>query len=89
MRNFESMAAYARQVKDTELVKFATEIEVRTERKCGELLSSSAKNTGARGLGTSALVSSEGTPPTLADMGICAECKADELLRSSGQRGER
>lgn len=34
----EAMAAYARQAKDSELIQYATEIKVRAERKCGELL---------------------------------------------------
>lgn len=36
----EAMAAYARQAKDSELIQYATEIKVRAERKCGELLAS-------------------------------------------------
>ena len=40
----EAMAAYARQAKDTDLVQWATEIKVRAERKCGELLRASAEN---------------------------------------------
>lgn len=66
----EAMAAYARQAKDSELIQYATEIKVRAERRCGELLSRTEKNTGARGIGTGALASSEGTPPTLAAMGL-------------------
>jgi len=34
----EAMAAYARQAKDQDLILWATEIKVRAERKCGELL---------------------------------------------------
>jgi hypothetical protein len=43
----EAMAAYARQAKDTEMIQWATEIKVRAERKCGELLIDSVK-TGER-----------------------------------------
>lgn len=42
------MAAYARQAKDTELIQFATEIKVRAERKCGELLSVVDRSAGGR-----------------------------------------
>lgn len=44
----EAMAAYARQAKDTDLVQWATEIKVRAERKCGELLRNSNKPKGGR-----------------------------------------
>lgn len=63
----EAMAAYARQAKDTELIQYATEIKVRAERRCGELLQVTEKNTGARGIGPIALTSCEGNRPTLAD----------------------
>lgn len=66
----EAMAAYARQAKDTELIQYATEIKVRAERRCGELLARTEKNTGARGIGTSAIERSDSTPPTLSDMGL-------------------
>lgn len=44
----EAMAAYARQAKDTELIQFATEIKVRAERKCGELLTAIERVPGNR-----------------------------------------
>ncbi len=43
---------------------------MRAERRCGELLAQTEKNTGARGIGKSALPASESTPPTLAEMGL-------------------
>jgi hypothetical protein len=48
----EAMAAYARQAKDSELIQYATEIKVRAERRCGELLrvtaESGERNTGGK-----------------------------------------
>ena len=43
----EAMAAYARQAKDIELIRMATEIKVRAERRAGELLREMAE-TGQR-----------------------------------------
>lgn len=42
------MAAYARQGKDSELIQYATEIKVRAERRCGELLATVDRSPGAR-----------------------------------------
>lgn len=68
----EAMAAYARQAKDTELIQFATEIKVRAERKCGELLAQTEKNKGAAGTGSNQheVRSHASTAPTLAEIGI-------------------
>lgn len=44
----EAMAAYARQAKDSELIQYATEIKVRAERRCGELLSTVDRSKGGR-----------------------------------------
>jgi len=67
----EAMAAYARQAKDTELIQFATEIKVRAERKCGELLAGAEKNDGGRPPRNQSNATTGFTaPPTLADMGI-------------------
>lgn len=70
----EAMAAYARQAKDSELIQYATEIKVRAERRCGELLARSAE-TGERATrekhGRGGQVASfDQTPPTLAQMGL-------------------
>jgi hypothetical protein len=66
----EAMAAYARQAKDSELIQYATEIKVRAERRCGELLATTEKNRGAAGVGTSAVQRDDRTPPTLEEMGL-------------------
>jgi hypothetical protein len=70
----EAMAAYARQAKDSELIQYATEIKVRAERRCGELLARTAA-TGERATrekhGRGGQVASfDQTPPTLAQMGL-------------------
>lgn len=65
----EAMAAYARQAKDTELIQFATEIKVRAERKCGEMLSNTDLRTGGDAMKARSDDSTK-VPPTLADMGL-------------------
>lgn len=67
----EAMAAYARQAKDTELVKWATEIKVRAERKAGQMLAEMPKQDG----GHAAKVKARShdvteVPKTLAELGI-------------------
>jgi hypothetical protein len=60
--------------KDSELIQYATEIKVRAERRCGELLARTEKNTGARmnGGGDAPVVErcDRRETPTLADMGL-------------------
>ena len=67
------MAAYARQAKDTELLKWVTEIKVRAERRAGQMLAEMEKNRGAEGTGSNQheVRSHDVTaPPKLADLGI-------------------
>lgn len=64
----EAMAAYARQAKDTELIQFATEIKVRAERKCGELLATMEKHSGGNPNLSNAPTGSK--PQTLPELGI-------------------
>ena len=68
----EAMAAYARQAKDSQLIQYATEIKVRAERRCGELLARAEKNPGAKGSGSNQheVRSHDSTAPKLSDMGI-------------------
>lgn len=66
----EAMAAYARQAKDQELIQYATEIKVRAERRCGELLRATERAPGAKGVGTSAVERHDTTHQTLAEMGL-------------------
>ena len=69
----EAMAAYARQAKDSELIQYATEIKVRAERRCGELLRVTAER-GERAVAgepvTQMSKRATSAPPTLADMGL-------------------
>jgi hypothetical protein len=60
----EAMAAYARQAKDSELIQYATEIKVRAERRCGELLATTVQHGGDR------KTESRSNAPTLIDMGL-------------------
>lgn len=68
------MTAQVSQAKDSELIQFATEIKVRAERRCGELLAATEKN---RGIASGGERTAAGhtlrpadTAPTLADMGL-------------------
>lgn len=67
------MAAYAKQARDTQMVQWATEIKVRAERRCGEMLRDSV-DTGQRDPGGRGrrIESHDATqrPPTLSDLGI-------------------
>ena len=69
----EAMRAYGRQAKNRELETFAQEIRLRAERKLGALIIQQKEtvglNTGAKGVGKSAVVADDRTP-TLAEMGI-------------------
>lgn len=60
----EAMAAYARQAKDTELIQYATEIKVRAERRCGEMLRATVERGGDRRSG------SRSKHTTLNDLGL-------------------
>ena len=63
----EAMAAYARQAKDSELIQYATEIKVRAERRCGELLTRTAESGERASRGKPAETSQAST---LSEMGL-------------------
>lgn len=63
----QAMAAYAKQARDTQMVQWATEIKVRAERRCGEMLRDSAE-TGQRNTGGKP--SHDATVTKLRDLGI-------------------
>jgi hypothetical protein len=65
----EAMAAYAKQAKDSELIQYATEIKVRAERRCGELLASTERARPEDNLKCGPKSHDATTGPTLADMG--------------------
>lgn len=74
----QALAAYARQARDTDLIKMATEIKVRAERNCGERLAEMEKAKGAAngtpGPGRGNVVAQRDRvydqPRTLSDLGI-------------------
>ena len=67
----QAMAAYAKQARDTQMVQWATEIKVRAERRCGEMLRGSAA-TGQRDRGAGGDRKSQSHDATvkLSDLGI-------------------
>ena len=65
----EAMAAYARQAKDSDLIQYATEIKVRAERRCGELLARTERAPAGRPAANTSERATD-SPPTLADMGL-------------------
>lgn len=70
----EAMAAYARQAKDQDLIAWATEIKIRAERKCGEMLKEGAKNgeraTAGKNQGARSSQPATNSQKTLSDIGI-------------------
>lgn len=66
----EAMAAYARQAKDNELIQYATEIKVRAERRCGELLARTERARPEDNLRRGPKSNDATTGPTLAQMGL-------------------
>ena len=70
MDQSERAAVYARQANDSDLIKYATEIRVRAQRKAGEMLAQTEKRTGGDAMKARSDATTEVAPPTLADMGL-------------------
>ena len=70
MDQAERAAVYARQANDSDLIKYATEIRVRAQRRAGEMLAQTEKRDGGQAMKARSSASTEVIPPTLCDMGI-------------------
>lgn len=73
MDQAERAAVYARQANDSDLIKYATEIRVRAQRRAGEMLAQTEKATGAKGIGPIAVpfgYRNQPVPATLEEIGV-------------------
>ena len=69
----QALAAYARQAKDEDMIRWATEIKLRAERRAGELLNGTERNKGA----ANAVTSGHSVVPTLDEIGISRKQSSD------------
>ncbi|WP_079416013.1 hypothetical protein [Thiomonas intermedia] len=82
-------AAYAHQAKDSELIQYTTEIKVRAERRCGELLARTEKHGGGKPTENRSN-DATGFAPTLSQMGrtltrACEHHHAELYLGADGR----
>ena len=92
----EAAKAYAKRVGSTvETINYATEVRLRAERKLGEILSKTPKQSGARGRKGGGTRGSQkepqvDEPPTLADAGISKKLssQSQELAKASDDEFE-
>ena len=83
----EAVRAYARQVNDTEMVSWASEIKLRAMRRMGELLKETERATGAQGIGKSGVLS---TDTTLPDLGVSRNASSlSQKISRSPPAGDR
>jgi hypothetical protein len=66
----QALAAYAKQAKDNEMVAWATEIKVRAERRCGQMLRDAAETGQRAHQGGDRKSKSHDATLKLADLGV-------------------
>ena len=72
-----ALEIYAVQAKDTAMLKWATEIKIRAERRAGEMLAEMEIKPGARPLSELVPMGNQLRPPKLADLGISKKQSAN------------
>ena len=70
MDQAERAAVYARQANDSDLIKYATEIRVRAQRRAGEMLAVTEKSEGGRPSKTGTKEEPVCSAPTLEEIGV-------------------
>ena len=78
-----SAAVYARQANDSDLIKYATEIRVRAQRRAGEMLAQTEKAPAGRPA-VNRSNDTTNSPATLSDMGITKDQSSNLRLHPSG-----
>ena len=66
----DAVRLYARMARGTDLLRWSSEIKMRAEWRCGELLAEMEKAPGGQPYSSPSWRGRESAPPTLADLGI-------------------